>query len=83
MTDETAVDPKSETKTDPKIVKLVAKLLYKMDSKDSKGAAGDKEPEAENDEANDAGFAAVRKEYQQKARNLLRRLEKKGVTFSV
>lgn len=74
MTDETAVDPKSENKTDPKIVRLVAKILYKLDSKGGQ--------ETEGAEEDDAGFAAVRKDYQQKAKIFLRRLEKKGVTVS-
>lgn len=67
MTDETEVDDKRDNKA----VKLVARMLYSMDTK------GDAATETEGED--EAGYAAKKKEYSKKARNFIRRLEKKGV----
>lgn len=65
MADETENDDKA----DPKAVKLLARILYRLESK------GASETEADDDES---GFAASRKEYSKKAKFIVRRLEKKG-----
>lgn len=67
MTDETEVDDKKDNKA----TKLVARILYSMDTK------GEAATEAEGED--EAGYAAKKKEYMKKARGFVRRLEKKGV----
>lgn len=66
MADET----ENDDKVDSKAVKLLARILHRLDAK------GASETEAEDDEESD--FAASKKEYSRKAKFIIRRLEKRG-----
>lgn len=86
MSEEPEKKSRPEGRPEPKSVRLVARILYSLEAK---GASGDDKEGAEDDAADDEekgddkGFNAAKKEYMKKARNLVRRLEKKGAKIVV